>query len=217
MAPPPDPRATSLFKCIKEGDLAALDLLVQQDPSLLHLTHPEWSNAPVLVYAAHHGHLGMVDYLAAQGVPLDQTNSNGTTAMMRAALSGHGAVVGRLVELGADPTLQDRYGLTALHFAAMGGDTAAAGHLLTLGLGVNSVTKNGWTPLHAAAGMGNEDMISYLVSNGGDLGIQDRDGDSPLHNAVRGKRASSVMLLLQLGAPGDLVRTVPTPPLSSYR
>ena len=88
-----DPRATSLFECIEEGDLAALDLLVQQDPSVLHLTHPGrfQANDPVLVHAAHHGHLGMVDYLAAQGVPLDQTSSSGTTAMMRAAWRGHGA------------------------------------------------------------------------------------------------------------------------------
>ena len=93
------------FQAIKDGDLFTLERLFLQDPTILQLKEPQY-DTPVLVLAARHGQLQVVDWLAARGAPLDGTNRNGATALMWAAGWGHGAVVGRLSELGASTSLE---------------------------------------------------------------------------------------------------------------
>ena len=92
MAEPPTDAAT-VFQSIKDGDLPTLECLFLQDLTILQLKEPQY-DTPVLVLAARHGQLQVVDWLAARGAPLDGTNRNGATALMDSAARGHGAVVG---------------------------------------------------------------------------------------------------------------------------
>ena len=63
------------------------------------------SSFTVLMVAAERGHLGVVDVLAARGVPgdLEAADHQRGTALWRAVDRGHVSIVGLLLGLGADP------------------------------------------------------------------------------------------------------------------
>lgn len=207
-----DPRTDALLQAIEDGDLATLDRLVRQDPSVLQLK--QYGN-PVTYVAAKHGHLCVVDYLASHGVPLDQTGGlYGWTPLMVAAMMGHVEVVASLVTLGAFLTLDDAGGEND---AAYGGHHSTAAVLLQHGIPVKSVNNDRNTPLHIASLYGNPAMVDLLVAQGADMKMQDSFADSPLHQAARWNRAKAAARLVALGSPVDLVGTFLTPSLTHFR
>lgn len=196
-----------VFQCIQEGDIAALDRLFLQDPNILQLNNIWDSKDPVLVWAAGHGPLHVIDRLAARGAPLDITNKYGKTAVMAAAgPEGDLSIVERLVELGAPTSLKDAGGMNALHYTAYSADTAIAALLLRHGLPVDSLNGCGQTPLYIASQCGHEAMIQFFADNGADVRIQDNIGQSALHVAAEYNKVACVRSLIRLGASLDVVR-----------
>lgn len=70
--------------------------------------------------AASSGNLSRVRDLLADGVSVDSTDEDGTTALMAAAFAGEREIVKLLLADEADPNLQDEAGLTALMNAVIG-------------------------------------------------------------------------------------------------
>jgi ankyrin repeat protein len=80
-----------MFRQVAAGDLAGVQGAVERDSRLLE-ERDEYGHCPLAV-TAYYGHLELVEYLAAQGAPLEARGNNGFTALLAAAQRGHHAVV----------------------------------------------------------------------------------------------------------------------------
>ena len=70
-----------------------------------------------LLFAARDGHLDTVRLLLARGADVDESSSDGTTALLVAAVRGHVELAVFLLEQGANPNITEP-GYTPLHWAA---------------------------------------------------------------------------------------------------
>jgi FOG: Ankyrin repeat len=73
------------------------------------------------VFAAFGGQKEIVETLINDGVDMNRTVNDGTTALMVATLQGHYSIVKLLLEKGADKTVKNNYGMTALSISRQGG------------------------------------------------------------------------------------------------
>ena len=80
-----------MFGLVAAGDLAGVRGAVEGDPRLLEERNGT-GNCPLTV-AAYYGHLELVEYLAAQGAPLEARSNDGFTALLLSAQEGHHAMV----------------------------------------------------------------------------------------------------------------------------
>ena len=127
--------------------------------------------------AAALGAEGALARLLGRGAPVDELDSAGWTALMRAARAGWDNVVVALVGGGAevdfvdpaDPTDDDDHrGPTALFYAAEAGRLKAVEALLAVGASVN-MTVGGFfedNPLCTARRKGHKDVVAVLVAAG---------------------------------------------------
>lgn len=76
--------------------------------------------------AARAGRVLDVESLVSRGVPVNASNSAGSTALILAARNGQTNTVQKLLLLGANPALVDREGLTAAQQARCLGFTRIA-------------------------------------------------------------------------------------------
>ena len=76
--------------------------------------------ATLLMGAALHGHLEIVDLLLRKGANIDLQHGQGGTALLNAAGSRHFAICERLLQEGANAELKNIYGLGAYEFAVNG-------------------------------------------------------------------------------------------------
>jgi len=97
------------------GDAAQVRALLADDASLANWRDPRLGSVP-LIYAAHRGHLEVVEVLLAGGAEVDaRETGSGTTALHWAAEGGHMGVAQRLLEAGAEIEAVDQwFGLTPL-------------------------------------------------------------------------------------------------------
>ena len=102
----------------------------------------------LLMLAAYHGHLALVDALIEAGADVNSIDGSGNTILMGVAFKGHGAVVLRLLEAGADGETRNPLGQTALAYAQLFGRVEAAGLLAAFSPGVQP----GFGPRPAAWG-----------------------------------------------------------------
>lgn len=94
---------------------------------------PEHCWYRALVRAAEHGHMAVVDLLLGRRVHPTRASLGGDTAIVRAARYGHLAVVQRLLAAGADPNQLGWFGYSALVRAAYNGHLAVVDCLLNAG------------------------------------------------------------------------------------
>lgn len=123
--------------------------------------------------------LGMLSWMAEQGVPVDQAYRN-QTPLMEAAGMGDLAAVRRLVHAGADLSKSSPIGNTALHWAAIGGRPAVARFLLANGADLHAINHNRHTPLHCAADSLRMNTITVLHEAGADWEAKDVHDRTPL-------------------------------------
>jgi ankyrin repeat protein len=65
----------------------------------------------------------------------------------------------------------------------------------------NAVDYDGRTPLHIAAGEGHEDLVRQLLTECGvSINVKDRYGHTPLRDALNGRHAGIVSVLMDSGA-----------------
>lgn len=97
---------------------------------------------------------GMFDRLIELGVPLDDADDHGFTALHYASDLGDRECVDELLQHGASPNVKNHYGYTPLHYAACHDDPALVSALLEAGAAPAATLTQGrlagWTPLHFA-------------------------------------------------------------------
>lgn len=118
-------------------------------------------------------------------IGVDEEDSFGETALMKAAQAGHMDSVEILIQYNANVDYRDKAGDTALMKAAMHNRLEVAEVLLDNNAVLNHHTKHKrHTALHAAAMRGHQDMVKLLISRGANVFATDVDGNRPIHLAL---------------------------------
>ena len=188
-------RVAEVFSAVAEGNAAALETLVEQDPSVLDARNEQGDS--LLLAAAYSGHKTISDALVRRGAAVD---------LFEGAALG---IVDRVASFLSDQPDQVRAyshdGWTALHLAAFFGRTEVACLLLDRGADVNArsrserFAKNN-TPLHAAAANRQTAVAETLIARGADVNARDGSGFTPLGLAANNRNDILMMVLFEHGA-----------------
>ncbi len=134
--------------------------------------------------AAMAGDADAVRRLLELGLPVDATDAQGCTGLLRAAGGGHAAVVDLLLARGADPQHAAGSGATPLSAAVSMRQAAIVGALLEAGADLEHRLPGGVTVLMLASALGLADIAARLLTAGADVAAGDGQGLAPLHCAA---------------------------------
>jgi len=150
--------------------------------------------------AAMAGDAPAVARLLELGLPVDATDAQGCSALLRAAGGGHEEVVGLLLEHGADTGLAARTGATPLSAAISMRHVGVVERLLRAGADPGLALPGQVTPLMLAAALGQPETIVRLLAHGADVHARDSQGLGVLHcaalHAFSSRDRSRVLALL---------------------
>lgn len=157
------PRASSLFRAVKEGRSG----LVQQ---LLHAgadpNSKDALGATPLHYVANDGQIEIAENLQRCGADLEASDTKGRTALSRAAMHGNLQMVSWLLHRGVQPDTKDFKGNSPLSRAAEYGELEVVRLLLGRpDVEADSIDQDGGTPLSWAAGSGQWDVVKLLLEH----------------------------------------------------
>jgi len=166
--------------------------------------------------AAYNGHYDVVAYLLSKGANVNQTSTDGRTALWNAAQNGHLEIVQLLARHGGNVNrTRDDDGVTALFIAAQNGRKEIVEFLLKNGADPNKArTDTGGAPLLVAAERGHKAIVELLLSHGADVNdSRTVDGVSALFMASQEGHTDIVEFLLNKGADANKSRVNGTSPL----
>ncbi len=133
--------------------------------------------------AAACGDVAAVSKLLGLGFPIDVTDAQGATPLLRAAGSGHPDVVAFLLDNGADATKTAASGGTALSAAVIARSSPVIAALISHGAPVDQRLKGGGTALMIAAALGYPEIVAALLNAGADVNAADDSHTRALHAA----------------------------------
>jgi ankyrin repeat protein len=164
--PPPLFNAHPVFLAAYAGNAEVLPRLREEGGSL-NEPMSLIGLAPVtpLMAAAALDHVDVVQALLAMGVPVDELDPDGITALGWAAIGNQIELARRLIARGADVNHVDRKGMTPLLYAASidFGDSAMIDLLVKSGARLDVRTKAGLTPLDLARQYKHTHLIASLA------------------------------------------------------
>jgi ankyrin repeat protein len=138
-----------------------------------------------LIAAAGAGDVAALQKLLALGLPIDATDAQGATALLRAAGNGHAAAVACLLEHGADAAHSAATGATVLSAAVSACRSDVVEVLLAHAVAVDQRLPGGGTALMIAAALGIPDLVAKLLERGADVNAEDERGVRALHAAAQ--------------------------------
>jgi uncharacterized protein len=195
----------NLFEAIRTGDLAAVQSLLDSDPSLASAKND--SGVSAVLMSIYTGRREIRDLLLARGTTLDLHDAaaagvlprvkqlvdenptlsrsfspDGFPVVALAAVFGHLEVTRYLAEKGADinAPASNGSGYNALTGAVASGHTQIVLWLLESGANPNYRYGPGYTPLLTAAADGRLEVLKLLLARGADLHATSSDGKSAL-------------------------------------
>lgn len=183
---------SEFFDKVKAGDLAEVQRMVAEDPSVL--TAKDENGLDAFTVARYSRQDAVAQFLLENGAEL---------SVFAAAMAG---VTERVREhLAAEPSLISAYshdGWTALHLAAFFGKKPAAEVLIAAGANVNARSINPMrnSPLHAACAGRSDELAALLVASGADVNSRQEGGWTPLHAAAQNGGLDLARLLISFGA-----------------
>ena len=134
--------------------------------------------------AAMAGDADAVRRLIDLGLPVDATDAQGCTGLLRAAGGGHAAAVDLLLARGADPQHAATSGATPLSAAVSMRQGGIVTALLDAGAHIDHRLPGGVTVLMLAAALGLPDIVAKLLTAGADVHAGDDQHLAPLHCAA---------------------------------
>jgi ankyrin repeat protein len=186
-----------LWYAIQFGRTEVVELLLaaHADPNAKPASLPFYLTP--LRLALQQGNLQIVRALIKAGAHVDARESDGSTALFDEVRDVHLDAIRLLIENGADVNVRDSEGASLLDNAVWSGPLDTIALLVAHGAHLNEPdTQTGATPINEAAFMGRTSVVQFLLQLHPDLGISDKRGYSPLDNAIRMRRESSALLLL---------------------
>lgn len=213
------------LKAIREGDLAKVDRLLENSPSIAK--SKDKNGVSVILTALYNGKREIARAIAAKKPELDifeaaslgnlqrvkslirqnpslasEYSADGFTALALAAYLGQKESTEYLLEMGADVNAQAKNStrFTALTGAVSQNHNEIAKILVKKGANVNHRYEGGFTPLMHAAYAGNVDLVNFLLENGADPSVKMADGKSPLSFAREKGHDQIVQMLTKLAS-----------------
>lgn len=190
------PDSEALFAAIREGDAAAVDRLLTDDPALVRARNAAGTSA--ISMAVFRGRSELVALFERHGAKLD---------VFEAAAAGR---IDRLRALLAEDRTRanavSKEGYYPLSLASFFGHEEAVALLLDADANVDSVSQNAQrvTPLHgAAAGPKPVRIAALLLARGANVDAKQEQDITPLHEAARRGDAELITLLVRHGASLD--------------
>ncbi|KAG8670965.1 hypothetical protein FPOAC2_04221 [Fusarium poae] len=155
----------------------------------------------------------LIRRLIKVGVPINEVDANGKTALFYANLSGNAAIAKVLLDEGANPDSAPSSSInirsfTPIHLAILSGEDEFLLAMLDTDWGRNAITrqdKDGRTVIHVAAMHGGTDLLALLLSHltgerAAAVDTPDVDGRTALHLAASQGHLHIVKQLLSFGA-----------------
>lgn len=158
----PSIKTTSMdfFNSIRQGNVAGLQAMVQNDPSLV--SKPDARGFTPLIMATYSEQIPVTQFLLKSGADVNQQDASGNTALMGISFKGHQQIIQLLLDHGADINLQNYNGSTALIFATTFGQIATVKALLAAGADPSLQDAEGKTALAHAKEKGNVELVALL-------------------------------------------------------
>ena len=158
-------RSQTIHDAARQGDVAAVSRLLEQDARLVESTDD--SDCTPLHYAAGGGFLELSELLVERGADVNAQSYEHETPLHWAAVRSHGAVVELLLAQGPDTEIGDDYGRTPLLLVAREtGNVEIATALLDGGADVNARDRFDSTPLELAAWRGFTGAVDLFLDRG---------------------------------------------------
>lgn len=155
----------------------------------------------LLIWAAMHGHKGLVALLLKRNASIDAKDFRNCTALSQAAANGQIDVSNSLLAASAQTETRNISGHTSLTLAAKSGSGSVVKYLLAAGAHVDA---QDWchsrTALSWAAEIGNEAIVETLLKSGWTVDLTDDKNRTPMSWAVMNGHANVVKLCLQWNA-----------------
>ena len=170
----PDSRLIS--RALDHGRIDKANLLLRSGISL------DTTETDCLNEAAGNGRADVVKWLSDNGMPIDQPDDCGNTALMVALYNGHHEVAAWLVQHGVNTRSCNRKGDTVMHLAANWYDCLQV--VIHLGLPVDQKNEVGDTPLHVASSIADIRILKAVIDAGSPVNAQNNEGETPLHRAI---------------------------------
>lgn len=188
--------ADALFAAIGRGDGAALEALLQQQPSLIDARNAQ--GVGVVLWALYHERVELAQSLAPRRSRLE---------LAEQVALGHEAEAREA--FARDPVLLQGYsddGFTLLGLAVFFRQGELARWMIAQGAAVNAAATNAMrvAPIHAAVARGDGETLLALLLAGADPDLAQTQGIRPLHDAALGDKHAMAALLLLHGARVDL-------------
>jgi ankyrin repeat protein len=156
-----------------------------------------------LMKAIQQNDVAQAKKLIAEGVNVNELDSNQDAPLVMAAYKGQTEIVRLLLEAGADVTAVDPgMKATALHAASYAGRTEAAKLLVEHRIDIDKQGPyNGYTALHDAIWQNNVGVAEVLINAGANLTLKAHSGETPLEFArAKGRREIAAMIERKLAA-----------------
>jgi ankyrin repeat protein len=135
-----NPLAGVLIKAVREGNLSAIQDLVQRGADI---NEKDGNGKTMVMLALHRDHPEVAAWLIERGVSVDEKDKDGNTALMRA--TGHVEIARLVFDKGAKVDEADNYGVTALMFGAQLGAEEYMRLLIERGADIDRKSNNGAT------------------------------------------------------------------------
>jgi ankyrin repeat protein len=166
--------------------------------------HAQDSNEQQLLQLASEGETQAALALVSPGVDVNQSQSDGTTALHWAIYYNDADLVQRLIERGADVKARNSYGATPLSQAAIVGNTAVIKALLDAGSEADERGADDQTALMIIARTPNVAAAKVLVEAGADVNVREKwRGQTALMWAAAQNQSGMVDFLIAQGADVD--------------
>lgn len=184
----PDSVAIRFLEAAYNGDSVYIETSIS-DTSLLSFKDYKKRNA--LMYAAATGHLNICYMLIEAGIPLDEQDVFGNTALIIAVKEEKFEISELLAWSGANINVKDEKGFSALHYAAGLNNKLLCDMLIFYGCDINATDNSGNTALHLAAYYGASEVVELLSAKNANTQSINNQGFTPLMLAAQNNKILS--------------------------